>query len=618
MIENWSEIAPVALLGATILLAAAWLVGLLFREPIERKRSSELGLLFALLWIPSAFMPMPRLAQSEQVMSIASEQHRAEQRITEPVTASDAGPDRRAELLPPSFSQHPAADTATRRTAIEPTDTPHATSIAATQQSTSPPPPSNMPWSKVWTWSYVFGAALSAVWLLLGTIRLSWFIRTAQPAPSNALAALTTHERSRIRVLISGRPCRPFCCGLLRPTIVLPSGLLEDQALAAVLRHEVAHLRHRDPWSQALFALALPVLWFHPLFWSLRHRIRFAAELLADERAAQDSSRCDYARSMIGLAETHTVDGPAVAIPLFRRPSEFTRRIQMLLKRERPLASSSTRTRCAFRWTFLLTIFCLVFGSMGASPAAAQDSGQVRRERDELIDRVKSLEAELESLRAKGTTTATAVDAERLQILRQIPILASFFDKVNQTEVRAGDDIDSLLARIDLPLLAEFRALNPNLNPAKLAVGEVVRLPESSKNVTDWASRNRTSFASTQSNSADPSPLELATRIIEAEGRLEMTHARMTQAKESNRLELEAELRMHRRTLQLLNRLASGELRRLQQELASGAQATKRLQLMKKKGLVTKAEVHEQQTKTIRIQNLIDTLETVVKLDADK
>jgi hypothetical protein len=73
----------------------------------------------------------------------------------------------------------------------------------------------------------------------------------------------------------------------------------------------------------------------HPLYWWLRHRAHFAAELVADDWAASRSSPGDYARQLVRLAAgAGSARGRLLgALPILSNPSDFYRRMTMLLAR---------------------------------------------------------------------------------------------------------------------------------------------------------------------------------------------------------------------------------------------------------------------------------------------
>lgn len=112
--------------------------------------------------------------------------------------------------------------------------------------------------------------------------------RIEQPALRQEVDRLARRLGIRRRVLLleaSGLQV-PVAFGLLRPTLVLPAGFEETfdrEEQQAILAHELAHLAARDPAWQLLADLLCAALWWHPLAWWSRSRLRAASETAADE-----------------------------------------------------------------------------------------------------------------------------------------------------------------------------------------------------------------------------------------------------------------------------------------------------------------------------------------------
>jgi hypothetical protein len=260
---------------------------------------------------------------------------------------------------------------------------------------------------------------LMALRLLAGALRLGVLLARSRPAPDWLARALPLPARTRLR--LARAPVRPFCTGVLRPVIVLPPAFAarerSSQALA-VLRHELAHVRANDAAVQLLFALLAVPLFCHPLFWLLRARVRFCAELLADDAAARTGVHA-YVRQLLDLAADAAPRlGADAAVPIFHRPSEFYRRIQMLLQRETPLSSSPSRARMLAQVAFTAA---LVAGSAAffGTPLRAQDPDGAGRRTAELKATIQSLQKEIDDLRAtlqamrNAHTDAGAADKAR-------------------------------------------------------------------------------------------------------------------------------------------------------------------------------------------------------------
>jgi Zn-dependent protease with chaperone function len=78
--------------------------------------------------------------------------------------------------------------------------------------------------------------------------------RVPFPSPVAAMSAWSQRPPKWLVVVPEGDPVA-YCLGLLRPRVVVSSGLLERldcPSLKAVLEHEASHRRRRDPLRQAI------------------------------------------------------------------------------------------------------------------------------------------------------------------------------------------------------------------------------------------------------------------------------------------------------------------------------------------------------------------------------
>lgn len=112
---------------------------------------------------------------------------------------------------------------------------------------------------------------------------------TAVPDGLQARLGQRMGLRQRARLFASRRAASPLLLGWLKPVVLVPSAAflhLAPEALEAVLAHELAHLRRRDPLVNLLQGLAEALLFFHPCAWWLSARIRDLREHCCDDEAA--------------------------------------------------------------------------------------------------------------------------------------------------------------------------------------------------------------------------------------------------------------------------------------------------------------------------------------------
>ncbi len=90
------------------------------------------------------------------------------------------------------------------------------------------------------------------------------------------------------RVGVTKSAVMPVVVGLFHPRIVIPRRLftvLSERELVAVLKHEDAHRRRRDPLRSLLFRLCQSAFCFYPLVYPILGRLRENAEFACDEAA---------------------------------------------------------------------------------------------------------------------------------------------------------------------------------------------------------------------------------------------------------------------------------------------------------------------------------------------
>jgi Zn-dependent protease with chaperone function len=115
---------------------------------------------------------------------------------------------------------------------------------------------------------------------------------------------------------VATAPVPVFCHGVLRPSVVIESAAaaaLSDAALEAVLMHEEAHRRHRDPLRRALRQAVVDVGYRSGAlrWWSDRAVVR--EELHADAWAERRVGAPALASALLSLAQTSDI----TSVPAF-------------------------------------------------------------------------------------------------------------------------------------------------------------------------------------------------------------------------------------------------------------------------------------------------------------
>jgi hypothetical protein len=129
-------------------------------------------------------------------------------------------------------------------------------------------------------------------------------------AVEGPLAQIAAVANVRLYVTPARRPAA-FCFGLLRPRVVITSGLVErlsPDEQAAVVWHEAEHARSHEPLRCLLARLAANTFFWIPLLRGLLDRFLLVKEIAADRRAVARTSKSALAGALYEVAS-----GPSLA-----------------------------------------------------------------------------------------------------------------------------------------------------------------------------------------------------------------------------------------------------------------------------------------------------------------
>jgi beta-lactamase regulating signal transducer with metallopeptidase domain len=157
------------------------------------------------------------------------------------------------------------------------------------------------------------------------------------------------------RVLLTDTQQGPALCGLLRPVILLPRGLIEQidsQALRLVLRHELIHLARRDLGWNLLQVCVQIVWWWHPLVWFANARVRALREAAVDEAVMLEPGSDEYPATLVAVARTCVIPSrmPMAFLGILESGGRLEARVRRLV--ERPLPRSAR-----LGWVGWVTVF---------------------------------------------------------------------------------------------------------------------------------------------------------------------------------------------------------------------------------------------------------------------
>jgi beta-lactamase regulating signal transducer with metallopeptidase domain len=180
------------------------------------------------------------------------------------------------------------------------------------------------------------------------------------------------------RLTICSHVAAPMAVGFWQPAVLLPLKVFtaaEEAQVEQILRHELAHVRRRDDWSNLFQQLIRAVLFFHPGVWWLSRRLTIEREIACDDHvlAALGAPRA-YALFLTEFASRKDGRDWAVAPAAWSHKSQLKERIHMILDLKR---NSSVRVAggSVGALTIATSLLALLAVLSGPRVALAQSAG---------------------------------------------------------------------------------------------------------------------------------------------------------------------------------------------------------------------------------------------------
>jgi Zn-dependent protease with chaperone function len=209
----------------------------------------------------------------------------------------------------------------------------------------------------------------------------------ASPAPDDTFgrAALVSGIDPRRLVVVDGLPTPALTVGLLAPRILVARAIahqLTAPELVAVLAHEAAHLRRRDPLRVFLLRFLARTLFWLPVLERLSDAFLAETEVLADDHAARATTASETGRdgslvlasALVSLAAAygpHPVAEPAIGIHAVGAPGLFARRVRRLAGEAVPVRVGIAPSSVLSAFVALVVVWLSILPVLHAVPEAA-------------------------------------------------------------------------------------------------------------------------------------------------------------------------------------------------------------------------------------------------------
>jgi len=218
-----------------------------------------------------------------------------------------------------------------------------------------------------------FARVLLIVWVLGAALLLArWVVRWRQVMRIVRSATPSTID-SRVPVRVSATLREPGVVGILRPMLVLPEKIadcLQPEELAAILEHELCHVRRRDNLWAALHMLVEALFWFHPLVWWLGGRLVEEREQACDEAVLESGANPrGYAQGILKVCQFYMASKLACVSGV--SGANLKIRLEGIMKNQKAVELTSGR-KLLLGFVALATLTMPVISGMAATgPASA-------------------------------------------------------------------------------------------------------------------------------------------------------------------------------------------------------------------------------------------------------
>jgi uncharacterized protein (TIGR03435 family) len=157
-------------------------------------------------------------------------------------------------------------------------------------------------------------AILLGLWVSGIAVGIGFWLRFWRQMRTARRAATPIAFDLPVPVLSSSTRLEPGVFGIRKPVLLLPDGItnrLTPAQLAAILTHEMCHVRRRDNLTAAMHMTVEVLFWFYPLVWWIRKGLIEERERACDEEVLGQTDPQIYAESILNVCKFY-VESPLV------------------------------------------------------------------------------------------------------------------------------------------------------------------------------------------------------------------------------------------------------------------------------------------------------------------
>ncbi len=222
----------------------------------------------------------------------------------------------------------------------------------------------------------------------------------------------------------------PLLCGILRPTVYITPDMPQE-ALYAVLSHELAHYSRGDILTKLLILTARTVWFWHPAVHFAARECELAMELACDELVLEGKSeeeRSDYGMILVGLLRKERNSGALILNS--NLTTHFHSSAEMLKTRFEGIMNMKRRKRgisiLAGVLTLLLVSGTIVGCAIGEPVEEAEDSINLAEQQDAVYHQQLEEEAQINAALRNQLEEAAQINAALKEQLSALEAQANY------------------------------------------------------------------------------------------------------------------------------------------------------------------------------------------------
>lgn len=273
---------------------------------------------------------------------------------------------------------------------------------------------------------------------IFGSSRLR---RMVQPVAESNLLKIISQQSARLGlknvplVMLCQRVSVPVVVGIIKPMILLPPALvsgLDPHQLAAILSHEMAHIRRYDLIVNLLQRIFEALLFFHPVTWWISRRVSIERENCCDDAAASSCGRLEYASALLQMAEKCAAAcGLKVSAQLDQLAANGSNNSQLAHRIKRLLGEDSVPRLSLTRSSLAAIVLVAIMG--GVSMFAVAQSGGGNPATNSINENWGD---ESNGLQCRIVPVTPAMDAEKIDLIKSQTRFASPEEITFAVEIR--------------------------------------------------------------------------------------------------------------------------------------------------------------------------------------